>query len=319
MRFLKSGLKKAVGGAVRRLPALRRSMTQGLNVFLFHDVTDEPSPFNAQYALAVSRATFRRQAAWIRDNFEVIHPARLFDQSVLPPRAALITFDDGFLGTFENGLEILRDMQLPSVVFVNMRAVLEQTPILSVVACYLNQHVPEFAGFADSVGLRRPYHLTLTPKLLAEFEQRSGALDRAAVLDYQGQFADLQTMRKWSDARWVLYGSHLFDHWNVRALDSVEFQHHYQSNERALAQFDNRANLFAFPNGQPVSCFSDSDVEQLRQLGAGRVFSARGGVNRDSTQYLLSRCGLGEQDADEDGIWFRMGRAAAEDAFNRRR
>jgi hypothetical protein len=48
------------------------------------------------------------------------------------------------------------------------------------------------------------------------------------------------------------------------------------------------------------------------------VFSARGGVNRDPQQYVLSRCGLAEQDGDEDGIWFRMARAAAEDASNRR-
>jgi peptidoglycan/xylan/chitin deacetylase (PgdA/CDA1 family) len=313
MQFLKQAFKTTLGRSVKVLPGLRRFVSNGLTIFLFHDVTDEPSPFNAEYGLAVSRDRFHRQVTWIRENFSVVHPDRLIAAAALPERAALITFDDGFLGTFENGLDILGIAGMPAVVFLNMGAILEGTPILSVVACYLSRYEPRFAQFATSVGLRRPYHLTLTPQLLADFEHRCGPIDRAAVLQYQGPFASLGILRKWHDRERVVYGSHLFDHWNAHALSDAELEAQYQANQAALAQLENSVKLFAFPNGQPMTCFTQRDVDCVRRLGASKAFSAWGGVNRDPAGYLLGRFSLADHDRDENHLWFRLGRAAAGD------
>ena len=78
----------------------------------------------------------------------------------------------------------------------------------------------------------------------------------------------------------------------------------------ALSQFKNKANLFAFTNGQPGSCYSDRDVTHLDRMGARKIFTTRGGVNRDPNQLLLGRMVLSQRDIEADQLWFRAGRAA---------
>jgi peptidoglycan/xylan/chitin deacetylase (PgdA/CDA1 family) len=272
-------------------------------------VSDHPSRFAKEYGLAVSRETFRHQVSWIRSHFDIIHPAAVLSETPLPERAAIISFDDGFLSSFENGLPILAKLGVPSIVFLNMQAILEKKPILSAVACFLNRYVPEFFYFSKSVGLLPPYHLTLSPSILDSFQKDYGSVDKDAVLDYQGKFADLRTVKDWNDKDLVVYGNHLFDHWNASALSIEEFEEQYTKNEIALSQLANSINLFSFTNGQPGTCFSDREVDLLKKLGAGKLFSAAGGINRDVSNYLLGRITLGENDKDEDHLWFRIGRA----------
>jgi peptidoglycan/xylan/chitin deacetylase (PgdA/CDA1 family) len=308
--LMRNLMKKTIGLSIRCMPPVRHALKRGLTVFVFHEVSDHPSEFARQFGLSVSTATFRRQASWIKANFNVVHPSALLDGAPLPERAAVISFDDGFLGTFRNGLAILEQLGLPSVLFLNMHAILERRPILSAIACYLDRYVPGFAAFAAARDMRRPYHLTLTPELLAEFEKTHGAVDRAAVLAYQGPFADVEEMRKWDGRPLVAFGNHLFEHWNAAALNDEQFREQYLENETALAQFKSRCNLFAFTNGQPGSCFTGRELGHLQRLGAGKAFSSWSGVLEDPTQFLLGRLSLAEIDTDDDHLWFRLGRAA---------
>jgi len=306
-------LKKPLGIFFRFIPQIKRAMKQGLTVFVFHEVTNQPGQFSKEYGLAVSTQTFKRQMLWIQNNFKIIHPVDILYDTPLPEGAAIISFDDGFLSTFQNGLPILEKMGVPVIVFLNMQAILEQKPTLSATACFLNRYVPEFLDFSKSIGLSAPFHLTLCPSILNAFEKYYGPVDKDAVLDYQGKFADLRTVKAWNNKDIVVYGNHLFDHWNASVLSIEEFEDQYKKNEIALSQLANSLNLFSFTYGQPGTCFSDREVDLLKQLGAEKVFFSAGGVNRDASKYLLGRMGLGAGDKDEDHLWFRIGRAVLND------
>lgn len=316
--LFKQAIRTTIGRSVGAMPPLQKFMTRGLTAFAFHDVTDAPSHFVRQYGLAVSKDTFYRQVSWIAKNYCVVHPQSLIDEAPLPRRAALITFDDGYAGAFENGLHVLQDMQMPSIIFLNMRAVIERTPIVSALACYLDQYVSEFSAFAAGVGLSRPFHLALNPKLIDLFEERFGPVDQEAVLDYQGPFADLAMVEKWDDPQHVVYGNHLFEHWNASALTDREFEVQYRRNEMELSRLNNSVKLFAFTNGQPGSCYSTRDVHCASRLGATRVFSAVGGVNRDVTAFLLGRVSLEAGDRSADDLWFRIVRALLGERLHRK-
>lgn len=305
--IVKIGVKRTLGIVTRPISQYYLDRTNGLTAFVFHDVTDYPSSFALQYGLYTSADTFQRQVSWISRNFNVIHPFELIEKTSLPPRAALITFDDGFLGSFENGLDILVKYRLPSVMFLNMRAILESRPILSAIACYLDRYVPEFTKFANSIGIRRPFHLTLKPSHLALFENQFGKIDLQAVSYYQGRFVNLEILQKWIKSNVVVYGNHLFDHWNSTSLSLNEFDNEYKMNQNSLFQFDNWINLFAFTNGQPVSCFSDSYIERVNQLGSWKAFSSSGSINNNSVAFLLDRLSFTESDDNEDYLWFRIG------------
>jgi peptidoglycan/xylan/chitin deacetylase (PgdA/CDA1 family) len=304
---IRTVLKKPLGISFRFIPQVRRAMKRGLTVFLFHEVSDHPSQFAEEHDLAVSRKTFHRQVSWIQSHFNVIHPADILNNKPIPERAALISFDDGFLGAFKNGLAILEKLGLPSIFFLNMQAILEQKPILSAVACFLDKHTPQFSDFLTSAGVSSPFHLALSPSILNSYEKRYGFFDKDAVLDYQGQFADLNTVKKWSDKGNVFYGNHLFEHWNASALSIEELEEQYKKNEIALSQFKNKINLFAFTNGQPGTCFSSRDIIYFQKSRVGRIFSATGCINENPSDYLLDRISLGKHDVDEYSMWFKIG------------
>lgn len=307
----RSLIRKTVGFSARHIPGIAGKLKQGLTVFVFHEVSDKPGRFASQYGLAVSLSTFRQQCQWIKYHYSVVHPADLLRSDSLPRQAAMISFDDGFLGTFENGLAILDELQLPSVVFLNMDAILNQNPIISATACYLANHVPQFRDFASSVHLMAPFHLTLTPSILKQYEESYGELDYDAILAYQGAFADSRILQEWDGHPLVVFGNHLFEHWNAVALSNEEFQNQYLKNEAALSQLKSHINLFAFTNGQPDLCFSEREVTVLALLGAGRVFSSYGGVNSSpENSFLLGRIGLSESDNDADRLFYRIARAA---------
>jgi peptidoglycan/xylan/chitin deacetylase (PgdA/CDA1 family) len=310
IRSLKQFSKAVAGFCIRSVPLVRRVYKNGLTIFLYHDVTDTPSRFAEEFGLAVPKGLFARQVSWIAKNFRVIHPLALLEAAPLPENAALITFDDGFHGTFANGLDHLEKMRLPSVVFLNMHAIIEQQPILSAIACYRERHLPHFDEFARSAGIFRPFHLTCTPEIMNRMNEQFGQIDLAAVSKYQGPFADLELVRRYANSELAVYGNHLYVHWNSTALTPAEFTEQYNRNKMALAQFKNSTEFFAFPNGQPHTCFTKSHIELLRRLGARRIFSAAGGINRNPKDYLLGRMTVNARDNNDEILWCRLLRAA---------
>ena len=303
-----NAFKKALGSVFKFIPQVRRKLKNSLTVFVFHEVTNYPSEFTKDYGISVSIDTFTQQVSWIKANFTVIHPLDIIGRPKLPNNAAIISFDDGFLGSFENGLRILEELNLPSIVFLNMQAVQDQKPILSAVACYLSKYSPEFLAFAKKLELLPPFHLTLTPSILKSFEDECGVLDYNAVSNYQGPFATINTVKEWDAKGTVSFGNHLFEHWNAPALTAEELEQQYKKNNSVLSQFKNKIDLFAFTNGQPGTCFSQRDINILSQLGAIKIFSAAGGINNDISNCLLGRMSLGEADKNENNIWYRIGK-----------
>ena len=311
-RIPRAWAKSVIGGCVRALPPLQRRLTRGLTVFLFHDVTDEPSGFARDYDLAVSLETFRRQTAWITDHYQVVHPESLASGRKLPENAAVITFDDGFRGAFENGLPILEERNLPSIVFLNMRSIVEQRPLIAALVAHLERFVPAFVSFAREAGACAPFHVSLTPATLARFEERFGLPDLSGVIRYQGPLADPATIAGWSSSKLVAFGSHLFDHWNAPALTEAEFVEQYDRNQSVLASYSNQLPMLAFPNGR----FTAVHLQLLRERGAAKAFSSSGGVPRDPGAFLLDRCSLYQSDSDDTKLWFRALRAASITAWS---
>ena len=310
IRSLKQFSKAVAGFCIRSVPLVRRVYKNGLTIFLYHDVTDTPSRFAEEFGLAVPKKLFERQVSWIARNFRVIHPLALLEEAPLPENAALITFDDGFHGTFANGLDHLEKTRLPSLVFLNMQAIIEQRPILSAVACYRQRNLPQFDEYAKAAGITRPLHLSGSPEIMQRLDQHFGPIDMVAVGEYQGLFADLELVNRFANSELAVYGNHLYEHWNAAALKPAEFIEQYALNQKALAQFRNNAEIFAFPNGLPNTCYTDVHIELLTGLGAKRVFAAAGGINRDPNNYVLGRMSVNARDNDEDILWCRLLRAA---------
>lgn len=288
---------------------IRIKIRNGLTVFVYHDVTDTPSEFENNYHVSIRTDIFKRQIQWIKSNFNVIHPRKLLNDEQYPVNSAIITFDDGFLGSFENGLRILEEFELPSLFFLNMKAILDKEPILSAIACYLEEHSENFREYANSIGLNSPYHLTLTPSILLGYKSLFGAVNTSEVLAYQGSFADINTLCQWENEDKVVFANHLYEHWNAVSLTREELVEQYVKNENALLRFSNHTNYFAFTNGQPGSCFNSAELNTISELGAAKMFSSSGKINFDGHNYLLDRISMGNDDSSSNFMWYRVGRS----------
>lgn len=314
--LLRSIFKNFVGILIRFSPYIRRSIDGGVTVFTFHNVTNSPSEFAKRYGLAISTQIFEAQILWIKENFEIIHPSMILTAKRLPKRAAVITFDDGYLGTFENGLPILNRLNVPSIIFLNMQPILSGFPILSAIVCFLDDLTPDFGVFCRNHGLQSPFHLSMSPEVWGHYQHKLGSINIDQVSEFQGAFADLDTLLQWDSHPLVEYGNHLFEHWNAAALPLLELENQYLSNEAALSRFSSTVNLFAFTNGQPNTCFSSREILLLKSLHAGKVFSTAGGVNMDKQDFLLGRIALNQSDNTSSGLWYRVGRAILDQRRN---
>jgi peptidoglycan/xylan/chitin deacetylase (PgdA/CDA1 family) len=98
---------------------------QACLVVMYHYIRDsEATPFPAIRALAP--ALFDQQLDWLQGGYTVVDSAQFeaaIDGATLPPEAALLTFDDGFVDHYETAFPVLRSRGLNGVFFLTREAV----------------------------------------------------------------------------------------------------------------------------------------------------------------------------------------------------
>lgn len=277
----------------------------GLTVFLYHDVSDNPSQFGLDYNLTVSNELFRKQINWIKDNYSIISPLALIDNSKLPDNSALITFDDGFEEAFQNGISYLESMKIPSIVFLNLASIEKEVPLISSIGTYLEKNKKN-TRISDGLGLKTPFHLNLTPIIYSKICTKEGELNFRKINNYQGKMADLNTLKKWEDSGFTFYGNHLYEHWNSQALTNDEFEFQFKENRDKLSVFKNSIDFFSFPNGQPELCFSERHIVALRDFGCKKIFFSSGAINHDRTVFLFNRMDLTTYEYNKFKLFYRV-------------
>ena len=104
-------------------PLLMRTVSQGgnkgrLSVFIFHRVLREPDPL---LNWDPDAARFRQLMVWVTECFNILpldEAVRRLSERSLPPRAASITFDDGYADNFHIARPILESLGLTATFFI---------------------------------------------------------------------------------------------------------------------------------------------------------------------------------------------------------
>jgi peptidoglycan/xylan/chitin deacetylase (PgdA/CDA1 family) len=122
--MLRARIGRLVAPLARRspLPVLRRAMPRDVVAFLWHTVADAPLPHVSPLYPVKSPAELERDLLWIAREFrvvpyEAVRKARAGGRP-LPPRAALLTFDDGMRACLEAARPLLLKHGLPGTFFV---------------------------------------------------------------------------------------------------------------------------------------------------------------------------------------------------------
>jgi peptidoglycan/xylan/chitin deacetylase (PgdA/CDA1 family) len=117
-QLLKNGVYRSLGEITTGLGVADGNGDSTLRVLMYHKINDV-----AENPLSVPVGLFDEQMGLLRDlGYTVVDLEQVLDHyttgTQLPPRAVLITFDDGYRDNLENALDVLGRHGYPAVLFV---------------------------------------------------------------------------------------------------------------------------------------------------------------------------------------------------------
>jgi peptidoglycan/xylan/chitin deacetylase (PgdA/CDA1 family) len=117
-QLLKNGVYRAIGETVTGVGALEGDADRTLRVLMYHKVNDLwPNPTTVPTAIFEEQMGLLGGLGYTPVSLDAVCDHYLHGMP-LPPRAVLITFDDGYRDNLENALPVLRRHGYPAVVFV---------------------------------------------------------------------------------------------------------------------------------------------------------------------------------------------------------
>lgn len=264
----------------------------GLTVFLFHEVTDDPSEFLKSTGMWVSREVFRRQVNWIQKNFQVIPITDLLNQKPLPRNAALITFDDSWAGMVKAIEDFLLPREVPVCLFLNFGTV-----------------ATRFDVVAAEVFLNNPKTTSNFERQLI-FDSINGltSQEQEEFLEFQGPIAEIEAIRRIGGCANVTISNHLFHHFDAMKLTDEDFIGEFRQNDKWIQSFNKQSgkDFFAFPFGTPGLNFEDRHLDLLAREGVKFCFS---GTSRRlksfaTSEYLIPRIHFSPEDRSTGNMWW---------------
>jgi peptidoglycan/xylan/chitin deacetylase (PgdA/CDA1 family) len=236
-------------------------------------------------SLNVPPEVFAKQMDFIKGHFNIIDPDQLLEGGFEQP-AALVTFDDGMLGYFENAVPIMAEREIPSINFLNMDTIEGDVSWAGLVT-YLAKYDTTFqAKIAGPLGNAPLDTTTIQPDLVRDClsSMDSESIDRT-VKSFTGVIATHPDLEAVQDSRFVFLGNHLANHYSAPTLARDELVREYRSNQERIDRYPNGRAMFAFPHG----CFISDQSELLRSIGARGVFFSSEGINRDVRDSVYNR------------------------------
>ncbi len=307
MDFNKVSIKKNFG-KIFKYPYLKLRNKNKITIFVFHEISDDPSDYIKQNNLNLTINQFEKIIRLIEKNFNLISPKDIGNLKNFH-NSAIITFDDGYFGVFKNALPYLEKKKIPSLHFLNMSPIIKREANIVSTIQYLEKFNIQFAKFLLNEGIKKPTYLNISPKIFNKYIDQFGQLSKIElneIIKFQGPLVSKEQLEDWDKSKYIYYGNHLFDHWNTIALDNLELEVQYLENLKYLKRYNNFINFFAFTNGQPDTCFNINNLNIIKKMGPELVFAASSGQNDILNKTLIDRLGVNPMDIDENIFFYKI-------------
>lgn len=303
------GLSKPETIVARRLlDVVLGRRVQRLSILIYHRILPEPDPLRPAEP---DVARFRWQMELIASVFNVLPLAeaveRLKDRT-LPPRAAAITFDDGYADNYTLAVPVLREFGVPATVFVatgflNGGRMFNDTVIEAVRRLEegsFDLDVLDIDGLGGSYPLdnnadRRtlishllPIYKYATPSRREEMTERlEKQLEESLPNDLMLTYEQLHELQKAG----IEIGAHTVNHPILCNLSIEEARKEILTSKRQLETMVGASvSLFAYPNGRIGEDYDGRHIDLVRSLGFRAAVSTNPGrAASDSDLYQLPR------------------------------
>lgn len=263
-----------------------------LSILIFHRVLARQDPVLTWDLDALG---FERTVSWLKEWFNVLPLdqaiSRLNDNS-LPPRAAAITFDDGYADNFTVAMPILRASSLTATFFIatgylNGGRMWNDTIVEAVRHCKkakLDLSKEDLGVYElGSVGaIRQAIHGILGDVKYRDRLERQKAADYVAEVTGAKLPSDLmlttEQVREMRRAGMSI-GAHTVSHPILARLDPAEAKAEVAESKQFLESLlQERVAIFAYPNGKPNVDYRAADAEMIRSLGFDAALTTAWGV-----------------------------------------
>ena len=280
-----------------------KSVKKDLDIFLFHEITNNPSKFQKNHKIFHNINDFKQIIDWISANYKIISPLEINN---LKKKSALITFDDGYAGAFKNAVPYLIKNKIPSLHFLNMKPIINREPNIVSKIEYLKKNNKTFQSYLNKKKMIFPIY-DMNPDKFKNFDNKM-FIDSKKVIRYQGELVNSITLKKYSNNDFVFYGNHLYDHWNVINLDMKEIKKLYFQNKKYLKNYSNFIDIFSFTHGVPNKNFSKKNLNQLLSFKPKHIFYSSGG-NKKYNMKTFDRTFLTVEELNNKIFYFRKFRS----------
>ena len=303
-----------IKNALARTGALRlasKCFEQGVAIIMYHSVMDDPlSAEHTMGRIIHSTQVFRRQMEIVAADFHAVSMNDVLrflkGEATLPPRAVVITFDDGYADNYQVANEILSPLGIPGAFYVT-------------VDCIDKQRLP-WPSLLRYAFLKSKKDRWLDPEggiwPLLSTEQRIRAFDRAA--EYcsklsgipQDRFVELlrqeleteppkltqRLIMTWEEVQGLVrgghaVGSHTMTHPNVAHISEDDVQRELGDAKHRLEQeLAIPIVHFSYPCPALQPHWAERTVSAARELGyQTSVTVDRGVVRKDANPFSLPR------------------------------
>ena len=129
LQLAKNGLYRVTGEAVNGVGDRDDGTARTLRVLMYHKVNDlSPNPITVPTAVFAEQMALLRTLGYVPVSLDAVRDHYLLG-TLLPDRAVLVTFDDGYRDNLRNAFPILRDHGFPAVIFAPIAYLDDSRPL----------------------------------------------------------------------------------------------------------------------------------------------------------------------------------------------
>ena len=266
-----------------------------LTVLCYHRVED---PFRSDFNLfrpnvSATPLEFARQLDYVRRHYSVITCEHLLGwlrgEKDLPRHPLVITFDDGYSDNLAFAYPLLKERNLPAIIFLTTGFIGSDLPFYWDYVAYLFSHTQQISARLPITGEatwttaaeREKVMMSWVDcvKKLPEAERRQAVSEIAAVLDVrvpEGVFSNLYL--NWEQIRMmgqnnIEFGAHTVNHPILTRISRDGVQEEVNKSKQHIEnEIQRPISTFAYPNGQR-SDFSDEVISIVREAGIEIAFT----------------------------------------------
>lgn len=283
-RLLRAPVRRVRYALNRRRAQASLRAHPALIVLNYHRITPETDNPLHYGSIDCRPDDFRDHICWLTERFEIV---RLHEgiqrvrRNGLTQTCVAITIDDGHVSIRDHAYATLLEFKVPATVFVCAGLMDARDPGWFTKAHYLYKKGQEarlrrLFGF-DEADLMRALLTTRDRRVIEALEE----LHELFLSHGGGKLPDYLLDRAYyheEGGRLLDIGNHSYQHLIYAWLTYEEQLERIAKNHDALAEFPNRRNLFAVPQGTPDDWNADT-VRACLTLGL-EFLSAHGGINR---------------------------------------